>query len=243
MGRIFAVVSGKGGTGKSTVSVGLAAALSDFGQRVLVIDLDTGLRCLDMLLGVEKDVVFDLGDVFAGKEISDVIYDVPYLNGVQMIPAPQNVANIPPMGFCQLLDTLSAGYDVILLDFPAGIDIGMMSVLSKRVDFITVCTPDPISVRDAAAVYSTFSDIDVSLRLIINKFSSDNIQKGLAINIDDVIDRTGIRLIGIVPQSSELALLSMKHEISKKGRAAKAFVRIAKRLMGADVRLPDPKKI
>ena len=104
MGRIFAVVSGKGGTGKSTVSVGLAAAFSAFGHRVLVIDLDTGLRCLDMLFGVQEDIVFDLGDVLAGREVSDAVYDVPHLNTVKMIPAPQNTISIDSGEFSALLE-------------------------------------------------------------------------------------------------------------------------------------------
>ncbi len=243
MGRIFAVVSGKGGTGKSTVSVGLAAAFSAFGHRVLVIDLDTGLRCLDMLLGVEEEIVFDLGDVLAGREVSDAVYGVPYLDKVKMIPAPQNTAPIDSGKFSALLDEVSGDYDIVLLDFPAGLDISMMSALSNQVKFITVCTPDPISVRDAAAVCGALETIGASTRLIINKFSTDSIKNGMAVNIDDVIDNTGIRLIGIVPQSGELSQLCVKHKIPKRCKALRALLRITERLCGTDVRLPDPKKI
>lgn len=243
MGKIFAVISGKGGTGKSTFSVGLATALSDYGQRVLVIDLDTGLRCLDILFGVEKDIVFDLGDLLDGKEISDAVYDVPHLDGVKLIPAPQTVSDINIQDLCALTDRLRDGYDVIILDFPAGIDVGMMSALAKRLEFITVCNLDPVSVRDAVAVCKVLDDVNASARLVINRFTLDSVKSGKALNIDDVIDSSGIRLVGIVPQNDALTLLGVRHKIPKRSGASKAFHRIAQRLLGREVRLPAPKKI
>lgn len=243
MGRIFATISGKGGTGKSTFSVGVATALSDYGQKVLVIDLDSGLRCLDILFGVEKDIVFDLGDVFEGNEVSDSVYDIPALKGVQLIPAPQNAADFSAGNFCALLQGLSESYDVILLDFPAGIDTKLVSALSKQAEFITVCTPDPVSVRDAAAVCLLLENVGASARLVINRFDLECVKSGDCVNIDDAIDGTGMRLIGIVPQDNSLALLGMRNKIPKRSGASKAFHRIAQRMLGREVKLPKPRKI
>lgn len=244
MGLCFAFVSGKGGTGKSTVSCGLAMQFSQLGKKVLIIDLDEGLRCLDMLFGIEKDVVFDLSDVLNGeKELEDAIYKAPFSDNISIVPAPQTAGNIKPEPLCGLINAQLSNYDVIILDMPAGVDFSCLSNVSRQLYFVTVCNADPVSVRDAAAVASVLPDCDNETRLIINRFEPSLIKAGLYDNIDEIIDKSGLRLIGIVPQSFELNLLPVKHMLGKKGRASKALGRIALRLLGADVRLPNPKKI
>lgn len=243
MGKIFAVVSGKGGTGKSTVSVGLSAAFASLGQRVLLIDLDEGLRCLDALLGIEDNIIFDLGDVFGGCEVCDAVYEVGHISGVSVIPAPRTGSAVESDALIGLLDRVADSYDVVILDFPAGLEPRLITPLLSRVSFITVCNPDPVSVRDAAVVCEALQGAKNPVRLIINRFSVGTVRKNFKTNIDDIINRSGTRLIGIVPQSDELVLLSVRHKVSWRSHAGKAFLRIAQRLMGRDIKLPAPKKI
>lgn len=243
MGKIFAVISGKGGTGKSTVSVGLAAAFAGLGQSVLLVDLDEGLRCLDTMLGIEDNIVFDLGDLLNGGDFDDAVYAVKQMNGVSVIPAPRGSTTIDPEGLACFVQSVSDRFDAVVLDFPAGINEALIAPLLGVVNFITVCNPDPVSVRDAAAVSDALINAKTPVRLVINRFSVEAVKRSFGTNIDDIINRSGTRLIGIVPQSDELALLSVRHKVSRRKRAGKAFSRIALRLLGRDIKLPAPKKI
>ncbi len=243
MGNVYAVISGKGGTGKSTVSVGLATAFTKHHKKVLLIDLDSGLRCLDTLLGIDKDIVFDLGDWLDGSDLEDVVYSMQGNDNLFLIPAPQKITDISSVGIFDLISHVSACYDVVILDFPAGIDIELIRSVGSFATFFAVCNPDPISVKDASAVCDVMVENDLSVRLILNRFTVDSVKKRFNTNIDDIIDNAGARLLGIVPQSEILFMLSMTHRIASKSYASDAFDRIARRLIGEAVPLPDPKKI
>lgn len=244
MGKVFSMISGKGGTGKSTVAVGLASSLSALGKRVLLIDLDAGLRCLDTLLGIDENIVFDLGDLISSEvELQDVLYDAPLFGSVQLIAAPQKKTDIPAEKLCELVSEVSQQYDAVILDLPAGIDEPLLHSMSKQATFISVCNPDPISVKDAAAVCNVLDENRACVRLVVNRFTADMLRKNYKVSIDDIIDLSGARLIGIVPFSKELSLLSVNPKNIKRGRSKAAFIRISKRLFGEDVLLPNIKKI
>ena len=134
-------------------------------------------------------------------------------------------------------------FDVVIFDFPAGLDFSLYSAIGNDVQFLTVCNPDPVSVRDAAQVCASLPHTTRDPRLIINRFDAEYIKKKIYNNIDDIIDISGFRLIGLVPQSKELMLLSVTHKIPNNSKAFKALYRIANRLDGKDVRLPKVKKI
>ncbi len=243
MGNVFAVTSGKGGVGKSTVSIGIAAAFCALGKRVLLVDMDEGLRCLDLMLGMDKEAVFDLGDVLSGKELESAVYANPLIDGLFLIPAPAKVGMIDTYTFKEFACNTVRGYDIVIFDFPAGIDLSLYGCLPEDTLFLTVAVPDPVSVRDAAAVSAAIAEKNLSARLVINRFVYSQCRRYKSKNIDGIIDTASLRLIGIVPEAEELAMLSMTHRVSRKGRAASAFMRIARRLMGEQVLLPKPKKI
>ena len=119
MGICLATTSGKGGTGKSTISCGLSIAFSKMGKRVLLVDMDEGLRCLDLLLGVDHKVVFDLADILAGAPISNATYTLPQNQLVSVIPAPSEVGNIDADALSAFAKTVKEIYDVVIFDFPA----------------------------------------------------------------------------------------------------------------------------
>ncbi len=242
MGICVCVTSGKGGTGKSTVSSALAFAFSDMQKRVLLIDLDEGLRCLDLMLGVDASIVFDLSDVLSGGDFSNSTYSIPNTN-ITLIPAPRNINSIVPDAFGQLIKKTVDIYDVVILDFPAGVDFTLLEAVGNNALTVAVCNPDPISVRDAAQVCSNLPSSANEPRLVINRFDKEFIKKGIYSNIDDIIDMSGIRLLGIIPFDRELMLLSVNHKLKRKGRALSAAGRIASRLCGNEVRLPNPEKI
>ena len=240
---VLAVTSGKGGVGKSTVSVGLAFAFANSGKNVLLVDMDEGLRCLDLMLDIDKTAVFDLADILSGTDIMDAVYPSPLKENLFLIPAPSDIGMIDAFEFSKLASRLEKMYDTVIFDFPAGVDFTFYSCLPKNTLYITVAVPDPVSVRDAGAVSVKLSEMNLDSRLIINRFELTGSRKYRQKNIDDIIDTASIRLLGLVPESEELKMFSLTHKISRKSRALAAFNRIARRLMGENILLPKLKKI
>ncbi len=243
MGICLATTSGKGGTGKSTVSCGLGLAFAKMGKSVLLVDMDEGLRCLDMLLGIDSRVVYDLSDVLCGTPFSSAVYTLPSNSLISIVPAPSKTGVVTPETLKCFADNVKSMFDVVIFDFPAGLDFSLYSSIGDDAQFLTVCNPDPVSVRDAAAVCAALPQTKNDARLVINRFDAEYIKKKIYDNIDNIIDISGFRLLGLVPQSYELMLLGVNHSIKPRSKAFKAFTRIAKRLCGEDIRLPKIKKI
>ncbi len=244
MNNVFAITSGKGGVGKSTVATCIAAAAEKSGKRVLLIDLDEGLRCLDVMTGVSESVVLDLADVFCGESVENAVYSLPDHPNIFLLPAPSLRGGIEEDCFGDLIREVATRYDMVIADFPAGIDMRLYKQMPDTTRFITVTGPDPVSIRDAGVVADRLLEIGkIHNRLIINRFDYSYIRSGVYKCIDDIIDTSRIRLLGIVPTDISLTLSQAKGKIAKKGRAVKAFSRIVKRLDGQDVPLPKAKRI
>lgn len=237
---LICTVSGKGGTGKSTVSSGLAIAAANMGKKVLLIDLDASLRCLDIIFGIDDKIVFDLSDAIIEGNIKKAIYPAALYDNIFIVPAPAE-GGIDFDKLKNLLAAVKLDFDFIILDFPAGADFGNYAVFSAA-QFIVVSGADSVSVRDAGVISGGIKT-NAPPRLIINRFDIDMIKGGMYKNIDGIIDASSTRLLGIVPADGELLTLSVNHFLKPRGRAAKAFTRIIKRVSGEDVRLPKLKKI
>ncbi len=246
MGRLIAVTSGKGGAGKSSVSVHLATALSLMSNKVLVVDLDAGMRCLDIMFGVSNDLIFDLGDVLSGdKTIEEALLSVPSSGGnLHFIAAPLK-DKIDPTALSNFAKQALETYDFVIFDFPAGTVDELYSALPRYAEALVVCNADAVSLRDAAIMGSDLAELNLmSVRLILNRVSFDTMRRGITANIDEIIDESGIRLMGVVPQSMDVYMSCCSGQaLPKKSRAAKAFNRIAKRIMGYDIPLVSYKKI
>ena len=246
MGRLIAVTSGKGGAGKSSVSVHLAAALASLSNKVLVVDLDAGMRCLDIMLGVSDVMLFDLNDVLKGaKTIEEAAINVPSGNGnLFFIGAPLR-GKIEPSELTDFVSSATSKFDFVILDFPAGAVDELYTALPRYAEALVVCNADAVSLRDAAVQGADLKELNfLSVRLILNRVSFENMRRGITANIDEVIDSSGVRLMGVVPQSMDVYMSCCSGQaLNKKCRAAKAFLRIAKRVMGYDIPLASYKKI
>ncbi len=244
MNNLFAVTSGKGGVGKSTVATCLAAAAEQLQKRTLLIDLDEGLRCLDLMLSLSETVVLDLSDVFSGHDANSAIYPVKDHPYIFLLPAPAFYGRIDESSFGDFIREAAQHFDIVIVDFPAGIDLRLYKQMPDTTRFITVCNPDPVSIRDSGVVADRLYDIGkTDNRLIINRFSMDYIKGGIYKGIDDIIDSSRLRLLGVVPTDTQIFLSQAKGKLIKRGKASKAFLRIMKRLLGEDIPLPKPKKI
>lgn len=245
MGLVTVITSGKGGVGKSTVSVGLGCTLATSGKRVLLIDGDAGLRSLDSMLGIDKELVFDISDIVNGNcEPIKAIYsceEYTGLNNLFMLPAPaleQNTIN--PGVMKQLVPILSRYYDHVIIDCPAGIGKGFTSAVAAANRALIVSTPDHVCIRDSDKVRQLLDDSGiVQQRLVINRFNYNAFRKMQHYkDIDTIIDDTGIRLIAVLPDDLRLQTNPAKAIIdSPRAPGSMALQRLAARLEGESVPL------
>lgn len=242
MGTVSVITSGKGGVGKSTVTSGLGAALARRGRRVLMIDADAGLRSLDYILGVSRELVYDLSDVVTGGcEPAKAVYPCPGSNGLFLLPAPQNSEDtVSPEVMKQVVRMLSGYYDHILIDCPAGLGRGFQAAVAPASRALIVSTPDPLCLRDADKVRRILEDKGIEeMRLVVNRFQAKSFVKmGGFEDLDAVIDACGIQLIAIIPEDLQTVCCAVKGEpLTGKSPAAQAFQRLAARLEGEGVPL------
>ena len=240
MGKVFATTSGKGGVGKSTAAVGIATAFCRMGSTVLLVDMDLGLGCLDLLLGIDDTAVMDLYDVLSGTPLEDAAYRCSEKN-LFLLPAPSRFVPIDPDAFRDFGKKAREKFDIVIFDFPAGIDFSLYPLLPKTL-FITVAVPDPVSVRDASSVSARLYEMGLKSRLLINRFTLKSVTGKNRRNIDDIIDTAALRLLGIIPESRDLGSIPL-NRIKNRCPAMKSCIRIARRLQEENVPLPNPKKL
>ncbi|MBQ6570056.1 MAG: septum site-determining protein MinD [Clostridia bacterium] len=242
MGRVMVITSGKGGVGKSTVTAGLGAALGRRGKKVLLIDGDAGLRNLDILLGVAHELVFDIYDVLVGNcEPIKAIYQCPDEENLYLMPAPQSEENrVTPELMTKLIKGLSDYYDYVLVDCPGGMDSGFKAAIAAAQAALIVITPDAVCIRDADIIRTRLVKEGMkNVRLVINRFSLRALDNNRIPNLDYIIDATGVRLMGVVPEDEEIPRSSARGHIAGcKGYASLAFDRLAARLEGEKILIP-----
>mgnify|MGYP005796765693 FL=1 len=243
MGIATVITSGKGGVGKSTVTVGLGRALAQRGRRVLLVDCDAGLRSLDRMTGVEEQLVFDIADVvFARCAPVEAIYPCGE-EGLFLLPAPSSGEHmIRPGVMKKLVPLLKQYYDHVLLDSPAGVGMGFRSAACGADRALVVCSPDPVSVRGAGAVRELLGKLAIrDMRLVINRLNRELFwETGVYGDLDSVLDSAGIRLLGVVPEDVSLAAAFLQGRgAPERSRGRLALCRLAGRLEGEKIPLSD----
>lgn len=238
MGELFAVLSGKGGTGKTSVCAGIATALAEEEKRVLCIDCDVGLRNLDISLGLSDGSALSFLDISEGSYPLDRAARHPVYPTLAFLTAPMNrpVEKIDAGKFGDMLHQARQAFDYIFLDAPAGVDAGFRLVASAAERFLLVTGSGPAAVRDAARVGDLLELMGKKdIRLIVNRVDK-NLLNTVQVTIDDVMDTAGLPLAGIVPEDTNVTLAAtFGHPLLKYARrspAAKAYRRISKRVQG-----------
>lgn len=244
MGEVFAVVSGKGGTGKTSVCAGIATAMADAGKRVLCVDCDVGLRNLDISLGMSDSGNLSFLDVSEfGYELANAPVN-PDFPGISFLTAPMNrtAEEIDQDAFLELLYQARPKFDYIFLDAPAGVDAGFRMVAAAADKFLLVTGAGPAAVRDAARVGELLELRGKRhVRLIVNRVNK-NMLSAVRMTVDDVMDNAGLPLAGVVLEDPHVTLAAAFGKpllsYAPKSDAAKAYQRIAQRLRGYYVPIP-----
>jgi septum site-determining protein MinD len=238
MSNVLVVTSGKGGTGKTTVSYLLAQALCRRHKNVLLLELDSGLRGLDLIMGVSDKIVYDLSDVLSGrcKPVKSItVCNVPQGN-LHLIPAPVDRHFVPDRtSLTALLKGLAGCYDYLILDTSAGLGRGFDVACSVCNNALIVCTADPVSVRDAAKAAQILQE--KKPKLVINKFLRHILSKDLP-DLDAVIDHVGAQLIAVIPEDPLVERLLAKGEsLPQSSLAWREVEDMTRRILGERVRL------
>ena len=243
-GQCIAVVSGKGGTGKTSFTAGISTALALSGKRVLCLDCDVGLRNLDLALGLSDRALMDFSDVALGRcSLDSAVVEHPNVPGLFLLTAPvrSRGRQVTEAEMAALLDEVRKHYDYCLLDAPAGLGYGFQLATTAADRAIVVTTTDASSLRDAQ---HTVMELDCfgtgALHLVVNRVRKKML-RSMHATIDDAIDKAGLPLIGVVPEDDAL-LLSLNRGIplllaDRQSAAACAYRNIATRLQGGKVPL------
>ena len=242
MAKVITISSGKGGVGKTTTTANLAVALAANDQKVVCVDGDIGLRNLDVVMGLENRIVYDLVDIVEGRcRLRQAMIRDKRLPELFLIPAAQtrDKSAVSPSDMVRLCDELRPDFDWILIDSPAGIERGFRNALAPADIVVVVTNPEVSAVRDADRVIGLVEAEEKGpAKLIINRLNPALVKRGDMLNSEDVLELLAIDLIGVVPEDESVIVSTNRGQpvsMDGKTRAGQAFQNIARRLMGEDV--------
>lgn len=246
-GTVLTITSGKGGVGKTTTTANLAAALAFLGQRVVAIDTDIGLRNLDVVLGLENRIVYDLVSVVEGKcQPRQALIKDKRLNALYLLPASQtrDKSAVTSTALTRVCNDLRSDFDFILVDSPAGIEQGFQLAVAPADDVLVVTTPELPAVQDADRVIGILEETNKPApRLILNRLRPNMVRRKDMMDTRDVLELLGIPLLGVIPEDEGIIIATNRGEpavLSPKSIAGQAYRDAARRLLGEDV--PHPAK-
>ena len=245
MGEVIVITSGKGGVGKTTTTANVGTGLAKEGKKVVLIDTDIGLRNLDVVMGLENRIVYNLVDVIEGncRIKQGLIKDKRYPN-LYLLPSAQtrDKTSVNPEQMGKLASELKEEFDYILLDCPAGIEQGFKNAIAGADRALVVTTPEVSAVRDADRIIGLLEANEVGQTdLIVNRLRSDMVKRGDMMSADDVVEILAINLIGVVPDDESIVISTNQGEplVGSKCLAGQAYENICRRIMGEEVPLLD----
>lgn len=245
MSEVIVVTSGKGGVGKTTATANIGTGLAKLNKKVVMIDTDIGLRNLDVVMGLENRIVYNLVDVIEGncRRKQALIRDKRYPN-LYLLPSAQtrDKTAVTPEQMKKLTDDLREYFDYILLDCPAGIEQGFKNAIAGADRAIVVTTPEVSAIRDADRIIGLLEANDIKkIELLINRLRMDMIRRGDMMSVDDVVEILAANLVGAVPDDEGVVISTNQGEplAGDDTRAGQAFLNICRRITGETVPLMD----
>ena len=241
MGEVIVITSGKGGVGKTTTTANIGAGLSNLDKKTVIIDTDLGLRNLDVVLGLENLIVYNLVDVIEGtcRLKQALIRDKRYEN-LYLLPSAQtkDKTAISPEQMKKLTSELKEEYDYVLLDCPAGIEQGFQNAIAGADRALVVTTPEVSAIRDADRIIGLLEANKIKkIDLIINRIRMDMVKRGDMMSVDDVTEILSVPLIGAIPDDEQVVIGTNQGEpvIGLESMAGNAYINICKRILGVEV--------
>lgn len=241
MGEVIVITSGKGGVGKTTTTANVGTGLAQLGKKVVLIDTDIGLRNLDVVMGLENRIVYNLVDVVENncRIKQALIKDKRYPN-LYLLPSAQtkDKTSVSPEQMKKLADELREEFDYILMDCPAGIEQGFKNAIAGADRALVVTTPEVSAVRDADRIIGLLEANEiVSTHLIVNRLRTDMVKEGNMMSSDDVVEILAVDLIGVVPDDEQIVISTNQGEplVGSDSMAGQAYMNICKRILGEEV--------
>ena len=241
MSEVIVITSGKGGVGKTTATANIGAALAKLGYKVVLIDTDIGLRNLDVVMGLENRVVYNLVDVVEGNcRIKQALIKDRRIPNLSLMPTAQtrDKSSVSPEQMRKLVDQLKSLFDYIILDCPAGIEQGFRNAIVAADRALVITTPEVSAIRDADRIIGLLEANEIKqIDLIVNRLRMDMIQRGDMMSVEDVVEILGANLIGYIPDDEQVVVSTNQGEclIEKNSPASMAFRNISSRIVGKDV--------
>ena len=246
MGEVIVITSGKGGVGKTTASANIGCGLAVLEKKVVLIDADIGLRNLDVVMGLENRIVYDLVDAVEGhcRVKQALIKDKRYPN-LFLLPAAQtkDKSAVNPEQMKTLCETLKEEFDFIIIDCPAGIEQGFKNAIAGADRAVVVTTPEVSAVRDADRIIGLLEANEIkNPLLILNRIRPDMVKRGDMMTLEDVTEILAIDILGVVPDDESIVVATNRGEpavTDNSSKAGQAFRNISRRLLGEDIPLMD----
>ena len=247
MGEVIVITSGKGGVGKTTTTANLGASLAEARKKVVLVDTDIGLRNLDVVMGLENRIVYDLVDVVEEKcKLRQALIKDKRFDELFLLPAAQtrdkNAINEEQMK--ELTNKLKEEFDYVLIDCPAGIEQGFKNAVAGADRAIVVTTAEISAIRDADRIIGLLESSEIkNPELVINRIRPNMIKKGEMMDVEDIVDLLSIDLIGVVPDDEYIITQTNKGEpvvIKEKAPSGKAYTEIARRILGENIDVTVP---
>ncbi len=241
MSEVIVITSGKGGVGKTTTSANVGTGLAVLGKKTVLIDTDIGLRNLDVVMGLENRIVYNLVDVVEGncRMKQALIRDKRYPN-LYLLPSAQtrDKSAVSPEQMKKLVDDLRDEFDYILLDCPAGIERGFQNAIAGAERALVVTTPEVSAIRDGDRSIGLLEAADMGMiDLIVNRIRMDMVRRGDMMSMDDVMDILAVNVIGVVPDDESIVISTNQGEplVGMGSMAGQAYLNICRRLMGDEI--------
>lgn len=242
MGEVIVITSGKGGVGKTTTTANIGTGLASQGKRVVLVDTDIGLRNLDVVMGLENRIVYDLVDVANGQcRLRQALIKDKRFDHLALLPAAQtkDKTAVSVKQMKKLCEQLKEEFDYIIIDCPAGIEQGFRNAIAGAEKAVVVTTPEVAAVRDADRIIGLLEAAELrNPKLIINRIRPQMVKKGDMMDINDMIDILAIELLGVVPEDEAIVVSSNKGEpavLDMTSRAGQAYRNIARRIAGEEI--------
>lgn len=245
MGEVIVITSGKGGVGKTTTTANIGTGLAKMGKSVVLIDTDIGLRNLDVVMGLENRIVYNLVDVVEGTcRINQALIKDKRNPSLYLLPSAQtkDKTAVSPEQMEKLANELKENFDYILMDCPAGIEQGFKNAIAGANRALVVTTPEVSAIRDADRIIGLLDAAEMDRTdLIVNRLRPDMVKKEEMMSSDDVVEVLGINLLGVVPDDENIVISTNKGEplVGSDTLAGKAYMNICKRILGEEVPMLD----